>query len=637
MDWFYGFDLGDAESAVARLEKDSRDLPEVLEIREEKSIITAYALLKNGDVLIGEGACYDPDALERKIRFKSKFLTDESVVRDVKSFAGALLGELYLSGDLIKGLENCFYVGCPAGWSNIVREDYRLIFEKLGYPPVKVISESRAALVSACQSKYLQVGYDILSRPVLVVDIGSSTTDFAYIMSGKEVELQTGGEVFLGGGVMDEILLEESIKNSPDAKRIHGIFSESESWRSYCEFAARRVKEQYFSDPDFWQDKLCTKTILIREGMVPARLTLKVDEHVANEMLNQKVERLGNKSFHEVFSESLKEARDAIGGKQPELLFLTGGVSKMKEIRHWCAEVFPEAVIVSSSEPEFSVARGLAYCGKIDEELRLFKEDIDRLISSTVVEKIVADHSEELYRAAIDTLIEPIIRNTAVPVISRWRNGEIEKLNEIDSVLAKEIDAYMHTDEARTLLARPVGNWLKTIAYSLEEHTMPICARHNVPYSALNLNSYLSVNDFDVQVDAKQLLPVEELTWLVDALVSILIGFLCGGSGVALIANGLPGILAGAVLSMLVLLLGKEKMQVWAQNMSIPHPVRKLFPMSMVENRIDKMAMEAKAKMFEKLEEGKNDEITERLVREISQQIESCLTKMAEVVEIPIG
>ena len=117
MDWFYGFDLGDAESAGARLEKESRDLPEVLEIREEKSIITAYALLKNGDVLIGEGACYDPDALERKIRFKSKFLTDESVVRDVKSFAGALLGELYLSGDLIKGLENCFYVGCPAGWS----------------------------------------------------------------------------------------------------------------------------------------------------------------------------------------------------------------------------------------------------------------------------------------------------------------------------------------------------------------------------------------------------------------------------------------------------------------------------------------------------------------------------------------
>ena len=88
---------------------------------------------------------------------------------------------------------------------------------------------------------------------------------------------------------------------------------------------------------------------------------------------------------------------------------------------------------------------------------------------------------------------------------------------------------------------------------------------------------------------------------------------------------------------MRLLLLGKEKMQVWAQNMSIPHPVRKLFPMSMVENRIDKMAMEAKAKMFEKLEEGKNDEITERLVREISQQIESCLTKMAEVVEIPLG
>ena len=33
----------------------------------------------------------------------------------------------------------------------------------------------------------------------------------------------------------------------------------------------------------------------------------------------------------------------------------------------------------------------------------------------------------------------------------------------------------------------------------------------------------------------------------------------------------------------------------------------------------------------------KNEEITERMVNEISSQIELCLTKMAEVVEIPLG
>ena len=32
-----------------------------------------------------------------------------------------------------------------------------------------------------------------------------------------------------------------------------------------------------------------------------------------------------------------------------------------------------------------------------------------------------------------------------------------------------------------------------------------------------------------------------------------------------------------------------------------------------------------------------NEEITEHLITDISQQIERCLTKMAEVVEIPLG
>ena len=53
-----------------------------------------------------------------------------------------------------------------------------------------------------------------MSRPVLVVDIGSSTTDFAFIMGGHEVELQTAGEVRLGGGIMDELVLEESVRRS---------------------------------------------------------------------------------------------------------------------------------------------------------------------------------------------------------------------------------------------------------------------------------------------------------------------------------------------------------------------------------------------------------------------------------------
>ena len=637
MDRFYGFDLGDAESAVARLDKKDQTAPEILPINDAKSFITAYAKLNDGSLMIGEGACYAPDVTVRKDRFKSRFLIDPEVKKDITSFAAGVIGELYATAGLIKGEDVCFYIGCPAGWDKAAREEYRMIFEKTGYPPVKIISESRAALVSACQSRHLQIGYDILNKPVLVVDIGSSTTDFAYIMGGKEVELKTGGEVFLGGGIMDEILLEESILASGNEKKIRKIFDESEPWRSYCDFAARRLKEKYFSDEDYWKDNECIQSVNIHQGLFPVKLTLRMNQEIADKLLNKKVKKLDNRSFKEVFMDSLYQAKSDIQEKEPELIFLTGGVSKLPAIRTWCREVFPDAVVISGTEPEFSVANGLAYCGKIDEELREFKAEINRLISSSTVEKIVGARINTLYRTSVETMVDPILENVALPIVERWRRGSIERLSDIDSIMQDEIDQYMHTDEARQLLAKPVSAWLKEIAYELEEYTMPICVRHNVPYSALSLNTYLSASDLEVKVEAKNLFAVNEITWLIDTTVSIIIGLLCGGSGIAMIASGLPGIVAGAVISLMILALGKDKMQEVLLNAKIPTPLRYAIPKTYLKARLDVISSEVKDNLLKMLEEEKNEEITDRLVKELSQQIETCLTKMAEVVEIPLG
>ena len=369
----------------------------------------------------------------------------------------------------------------------------------------------------------------------------------------------------------------------------------------------------------------------------PLKLVLKMDAQIADRILHKKTDRLGGKSFKEVFIDSLIQARDNIEEKQPELIFMTGGVSRLPAIKTWCQEVFPDAVVISGSEPEFSVSKGLAYCGRIDDQLREFKEDIENLKASTTVEKIVERHLDELYHSTVETMTSPILTNVAAPVVDKWRDGTIEKLSDIDGVLQNDIDAYLHSDDARRLLTKVISSWLKEVSYELEEYTMPICIKHNVPYSALNLTSYLSAGDINIKVETKNLFAVEEITWMIDTIVSLLIGFLCGGSGIALIANGLPGIVAGAVLSLLVLALGKDKMQEVILNSNIPSPARKLLPKSVFTSRMDKITKEVKDNLYKNLEGEKNEEISERLVKEISEQIESCLTRMAEVVEIPIG
>lgn len=637
MDLYYGFDLGDAESAVARLEKDQQEEPQILSIQGSKSFVTAYALKRAGELIIGESACYEPEAVRRKVRFKSRFLTDRETREDIKSFASGVLGELYAGGDLIRGQDTCFYVGCPAGWDKMTREEYREIFEKIGYPPLRIISESRAALVSACQSRHLQIGHDILSKPVLVVDIGSSTTDFAYISGGREVELKTAGEVTLGGGVMDEILLEECVKASPSQERIRQIFKESEAWRSYCDFAARRLKETYYSEEEYWKENECIRSVTIRYDDRPVRLTLTMDEKTADQLLNGPSQRLGGRSFRQVFLESLQQVREHITGEMPELIFLTGGVSRLAVIRQWCHESFPQAVVICSAQPEFSVAKGLASCGRIDEELRRFREELDRLIESTTVEAIVEEHIDLLYRSTVEAVADPIVEEVALPVIDRWREGQIDRLADIDAVMEREIEAFLQSQEGHDLLQGVVSRWLRKIAARLEEETMPICARHNVPYSALNLSTYLSLADMDIRVDAKDLFAVEEITWLIDAVVSIMIGLLCGGGGIALISSGVQGILIGAVVSILVLALGKDYMQDVLLKMHVPKPMRKLMPRSALRQRADRITGEVKENLIRKLETEKNEQITGQLVSEISGQIETCLVKMAQVVEIPLG
>ena len=637
MDRFFGFDLGDAESAIARLFKEDQVTPEMLTVAGEQSFITAYAQLASGELLIGEKACYTDNAIKRKLRFKSRFLTDRSSANDVKSFAAGVLGELYGSGDLIRNEECSFYIGCPAGWDRNAREHYREIVERAGYPPAKIISESRAAMVSACQSKHLQIGVDILSKPVLVVDIGSSTTDFAYIMGGKEVEMQTAGEVVLGGGLMDEILLEESVAASGlGRKKIQHVFEESEPWRTYAEFAARRLKEKYYSDEEYWSTHECKESIVLHYDR-PVKLTLRMDRGTADKLINKKIQKLGNRSFHEVFIASLQDVRDNISGSLPELIFLTGGVSKLPAIRDWCCSVFPEAVVISATDPEFSVAKGLAYCGRIDEDIRAFREELDQLIKSSTIEDIVSKHIPTLYKDAVDCLVEPIVTEVALPIFERWRTGEITRLSDTDEILAREVGTFLRSEETRELLAGPITNWLKPVIEEIEEYTVPICIRHRVPYSALSLKSYLSASDIDIKVDAKNIFAVEEMTFLIDSIVTAVVAILIATIDLIPFMAGPEGVLIGIIASIVVLVLGKEKMQEKLLSADIPKVMRMMIPKSAFKARMDSISTTVKESFYESLEKEKNDEISTRMTNEISGQIEHTLVKMAEVVEIPLG
>ena len=689
---YWGFDLGDGESAIACTDGEG-GLPAVVPVGGKKVTLTAWAVMKSGEVRIGEDAARVASAAMRSAaRFKSRFLDPSSdcpgLIRD---YASKLLEGLRREGSLKGGdAANVFNIGCPAGWSREDRERYRVIFENLGVPSPQVISESRAVLVGAIQSNFLRDSVDLNQKSVLVVDIGSSTTDFAYICKGREQEIRTGGEVVLGGGIMDELLLDACVERSPERDAIRAVFAASESWRVDCELHARTLKERYFSaEPDWWDSHQCRESLYISYDE-PLFLDLFVDEDMARLLTEQPCKSLQGRSFREVFTAGLREVSRNIGEGQPELLFLTGGVSRMRQVADWCREVFQNAVIYTDSEPEFSVARGLAWCGKVDDELSHFRAEVDRLIGSSLVEDIVSQNLGELYESLLNSLLDPLLEHAVTPALLDWREGRIETLAELEPILQERIRVYLYSKEARELLFEPVNTWVRLVSEELERHTSTICRRYHVPDRSLAISTHLSADDFQTilgQIGANEVFPGEQLVGaavFMESIISVLVGMICGGGGVVLVAEGPVGVVIGIVTSGLLFAaahaLGKKAVDQHIVQANLPVAIRRLAlsrPLPRLEG-----ASHSLTDMFRPQEEKENkggfkllpqlvfagkDEISERrlrairsrvretyrermenpentafrelsgkLVSEVSDQIEQRLKTLAEQVEIPL-
>lgn len=585
---YWGFDLGDGESAIARVEGEGSALPEITEINGKKVLISAWAVMKSGEVRIGESAARSAaSAIRSATRFKSKFLDTRSESAGlIRDFSAKIVDSLRQDRTLQGGeTNNSFYIGCPAGWDKAARARYQEIFETLGLPLPHVISESRAVMVGAVQSNSLRDHVDLREKSVLVIDIGSSTTDFAYINKGRETEIHTGGEVALGGGVMDELLLNYCVDASPHAKELRAVFAESESWRVDCEFHARALKERYFSEAEeYWAQNECTDSLLINYDR-PIVLDLFMDGEMARRLTDKPCAQLDGHSFKEAFCSGLEEVRGSISGAQPELLFLTGGVSRMKAVSQWCREIFPEAVIYADREPEFSVARGLAWCGRVDDELGRFRSEVNELIRSDVVEMIVSKHLTSLYKDAQENLLDPIIEHAVKPALLDWRDGKIETLKEMGEVLQEKIRVCLYSEEAKKALHAPVSQWIDRVSRDLEKYSSKICRKYRVPDHSLEISSHISSGDlsFFGEIGAPEMLGGQGLAGtaiFVESIISVLIGILCGGSGVALVAEGPIGIIIGIVSSAVVLtmgaVLGKKALDEKIQNANLPLFIRRI-------------------------------------------------------------
>ncbi len=445
-----GFDLGHGETAVARASVESIESPEMLEINNKKIQITALGWHPKLGYLVGEQALIQAGVTQLKISFKQKPNNDPNYRETIRSFLETYYCLLKESKQ-IEGGSSHFYVGCPSGWSVSDREEYQKLLKESGIPLLSVVPESRAAFMQAKEAAKLD--YDKLKSSVLIVDIGSSTTDFTLVKSLYEIPTDFGSNS-LGAALIDKAIFARTLANHEQKALLEEVFEEYPHHQARCELACRKAKEDYFSNEPLYSDPQSFargfESINEQIYFIP-----QVNRLVMEEILNQPLPELGHKSWIQSFSEAVSEAKEQLDKLGiPRVLLMTGGASRMKFTRQICEDIFPEpdSQVRPDPEPERCIALGLARVGRWELRATAFKQEINLLCDSQKLKEIISRHIPDLIQLLTKPLSNGLIENAVKPGLKDWQNNKIRTLSDLESSMKRQAEQWLKSNQAQQII-----------------------------------------------------------------------------------------------------------------------------------------------------------------------------------------
>lgn len=480
---YVGIDIGDGESAVTVVSESGPMIPSAVMLGNVKSVRSVVGTL-NGRPIIGDPVVLNHAVANRSVRFKSRFLTDWDAREDLRRFSEGLY-ELLKKG--VKDKELKIALGCPAEWSKDARDQYAAIVASAGFSNLHTVSESRAAFLYAHYSNELNLSREQLSRPTLVIDIGSSTLDYAYIVDGRERDVGVFGEKQLGGGILDALILNDAVEKSPDAAKIRAVFQQSPSWRSYCELIARKVKETYFLSEEKYAQKPCRDIAPIyASGGSGLSLQISLSGEILERLLNQAVPELKGSSFRGALADSLQRAKTITAERPAELMILTGGASRMGFFRKMCLDTFPEAAAALCPEPELSIARGLGIAARTDDMLSRFRGKVSAYLESGAIETEIAGQLPHLLPQYVPVVSKLLQKKAVIQAVQDLASAA-SKPTVMEDFLKSRIDGMLADQEQTQASDQVVNKWIGERLTAVQERLNQLCDEFHIDRADMSL------------------------------------------------------------------------------------------------------------------------------------------------------
>jgi len=624
---FIGYDLGHGETALGRAFGATVREPEILEWRGRRSFVTAVAEDKSG-IKIGADAL-NMAALGPKANVAAKFKSrnlDLAIVREpTLAFTQVLIEGLAADGTILGPDESQFIVGCPSGWSAQDQEHYRDIFQEAGLVTVRIVPESRAALMTALEQGYLSI--EDTKASVLIIDIGSSTTDFTYC---QDLEARDVGHNFLGSGLLDTEIFELNLARQKDRKKINQLIAQYPHYRPIMEYWCREAKEAYFTGEDMPVELL--KRLPIGRGVV---FDIRIDKSDADMILDKPLAALNGYSWRTAFDYALKETVDNLGGAvhgiAPDTILLTGGASRLPLVLPATQSAFRKARVVRGAEPEFAIARGLAWLGRFEYLHTSFKSEVERHTQpGGAIFVKAAKASRDLGQTLAPVLVDAMTESCILPTFRDWRNGQIKSLDDVEGKLNEKVSGWLSSDGAQAALRPVIDVWFAELQREIETVTDPLCREHGLPAMVLSLtdSQHVSRHLEGLSLAMPHVGSMESDTALVGTTLSaILIGSLLAHANLfaPLFLNPL-GLVVGGVLAGGSYFYGRKALAGKMRSAKVPVVARQILTDRRVRSAVNKQRPE----LIEAIQEAWSDAASERFTDELNDMLGNALRERAD-------
>jgi molecular chaperone DnaK (HSP70) len=618
-----GFDLGHGEIALAKVQSNNNDQepPKPMLLHGQKHQPAATAYNRSQGTLFGKNAFLDGN-IEFEIAFKKKptFADDHS--QKLKYFVKAIYRHLIQTDQIDEQHNNNFFIGCPSGWNDEEVAAYEKLLSSC-LPPVnvvKVVRESRAALMHAKESELLTVGE--LLDSVLVIDIGSSTTDLTLIKNRDSTPIDSGVE--LGASLIDKAILDYSLARNPHKQQIQEYFQQINAYRHRCEFRCREAKEEYFSFEKGYQEKMVNKGYekFQQTGII---FEPQINKSIMEEILHQKLPSLG-KSWVICFRDLLIKTKKQLENEniQVSAVFLTGGASKMGFTSEIVKEVFPDSRFQPDGEPELCVAFGLARWGRISLRTQNFIKEVIQIIDQEL-EDLVKREFPNLKDAVSQILTDGLLNEVIKPCIQIWRKGDIRTLNDLQPEMQNRALKWLEKPEVKKEIEEKSIIWMNKVQETLGTKINSICIEYKLPSGNIQLEP---ITSWTATQGVQDIMNKDKLTPTVDFLTGTLLPIVVGI--LPALFFGSIGLLIGITASIGMRFWGRGITKEFISNLDIPGWIREII---LTDIKVDEIIQNNRSDLNKGIKDMFNEQqrdLIKQYVKHMNKQIKAGIKKQAD-------